>query len=485
MNSEPATPFVLSLQEASRQRLADVHGHVLAPYRLSFALPASYSAKRRRHYPLVLLFDACDAYGSAVEMSRLMTQTKEIRDCIVVGIESPADAGVDTLARYVTGTLLPWCRAHYRVAAEPAAVFSAHVGRAAALAQACSETAVRAIGEQTRAAGAGGLVPALVQGLRDAFGTGHEYGREVIVMQQPLLMRAMTALAPLLRRLRAKPSHDAPANPHLIWSERMQRNFEVFAVLPPSAAAQPQRRYPALLVLDANIEFATVAETAARMAASGETEEVAVIGIGVPRAEGATEFAFRRFEEFSPPAEDYDFGDPLGRIFRSLFALRGQDARLRIGQAPGFHAFLTAELLPQLAAQLPLDTQRLGLLGHSAGGCYVGYEMAQADSPFRDYAGVSPGIGISGSWLMRGTRTVSKQARQVFLCIGSEEKTNLFNRIAGIPETADYAVRLQAQHGLRVRYHCYEGETHSSVYAIATTQALMQFYSRAPVGKAA
>ena len=478
MNSEPATPFVLSLQEASRRRLADVHGHVLTPYRLNVALPASYAAKRRRRYPLVLLFDACDIYGSAVEMNRLMAETREIRDCIVIGIESPGDTGVDALARYVTGTLLPWCRAHYRVAAEPAAVFSAHVGRAAALAQICGESVLRTIGEQTRTAGAGGLVPALVQGLRDAFGTGHEYGREVTVMQQPVLMHALTALAPLLRHLRAKPSHEAPPNPHLLWSERLQRNFEVFAVLPTSAATQPQRRYPALFVLDANIEFATVSEIAARLAASGETEEIAVIGIGAPRAEGHMEFAFRRFEEFSPPAEGYDFGDALGRIFRSLFALRGQDARLRIGQAPGFHAFVTAELLPQLTAQLPLDPQRLGLLGHSAGGCFVGYALAQADSPFRDYAGVSPGIGISGSWLMRCASTVSKQARQVFLCIGSEENTNLFNQIAGIPDTPDYAARLQTQPGLQVHYHCFEGETHSSVYAVAATRALMQFYSR-------
>ena len=481
MNSETTSPFLLPLDDAARLRLADVHGHTLAPYRLSVALPASYLAKRRHRYPLVLILDACDAYGSAVEMSRLMTQTKEIRDCIIIGIETPADAGVAALAGYITDTLLPWCRAHYRIAPEPAAVFSAHAGRATALAHACSTDGLRAIGEQPRAAGAGGLLPALVQGLRDVFGTGHEYGSEITVLQQPLLMHALTALAPLLRRLRAKPAHDAAPNPHLLWSERLQRNFEIFAVLPPSAATQPQRRYPALFVLDANIEFATVAETAARLAASGETAEIAVIGIGVPRAEGATEFGFRRFEEFSPPADGYDFGDALGRIFRSLFALRGQDARLRIGQAPGFYSFVTAELLPQLAAQLPLDTQRLGLLGHSAGGTFAGYALAQADSPFRDYAGISPGIGISGNWLTRCATRVSAQAQKVFLCIGSEENSNRFNRIAGIPDTHAYAQQLRAQAGLRVHYHCFEGETHSSVYAVAVTQALMQFYSRNPM----
>lgn len=484
MNSEIRSPFVLNLRDAARQRLADISSHVLAPWRLSVALPASYSGKSKQQYPLLLLFDACDLYGSAVEMSRLMSQTREIRDCIVVGIELPVDSSTESVARYITETLLPWCRSNYRTAQEPAAVFSAQPDRATALVHACGETVLRRIGPQTNAADPATLVPALVRGLFDTYATGHEYGSEVTVMQNSLLMRVMSGLMPLFRHLRAKHATETQPNPHLLWSERLQRNFEIFTALPATAAAHPERRYPALVVLDANIEFSTVAEIAARLAAAGHTEEIAVIGIGVPRTEGVKEFGFRRFEEFSPPADGYDFNDPLGRIFRSLFAARGQDARLRIGQAPDFHAFIAQELLPLLQRQVPLDPERCDILGHSAGGTFVGYALAQADSPFRHYAGISPGIGISGSWLLRNKTPTATRAQRVYLCIGSAEQSNLFNQIAGIPDTSAYAEKLRADKRLQVQYRCLDGDTHSSVYAGAVTQALTFFYAR-PAGDAA
>src|SRR3546814_20314760 len=56
------------------------------------ALPASYTAAkaRKRRYPLLVVFDAQMCFGSAVEMSRLMSATEEIHDCIIAGIDTVA-----------------------------------------------------------------------------------------------------------------------------------------------------------------------------------------------------------------------------------------------------------------------------------------------------------------------------------------------------------------------------------------------------------
>src|SRR3546814_4476389 len=56
------------------------------------ALPASYTAAkaRKRRYPLLVVFDAQMCFGSAVEMSRLMSETEEIHDCIIAGIDTVA-----------------------------------------------------------------------------------------------------------------------------------------------------------------------------------------------------------------------------------------------------------------------------------------------------------------------------------------------------------------------------------------------------------
>jgi predicted alpha/beta superfamily hydrolase len=208
-------------------------------------------------------------------------------------------------------------------------------------------------------------------------------------------------------------------------------------------------------------------------------EETIVVGVGVPRAEGHLEFGLRRFEEFSPPADGYAFDDDLGRIFRSLFAVGGQDARKRLGLAPAFYGFLRDELVPQLLRQLPIDADSIGLLGHSAGGTFVGYALYQPDSPFRHYVGVSPGVGISGSWLMRcmDAQTLSRRASTTHFSLGSAEKKNAFNRIAGIPDTRAWVEQLRTR-GLDVHYDCFDDETHSSVFPIAIHCALNKVFHR-------
>ena len=216
------------------------------------------------------------------------------------------------------------------------------------------------------------------------------------------------------------------------------------------------------------------------MASAGDIEETVIIGLGTPRAEGAVAFGFRRFEEFAPPVEGYDWNDDLGRVFRSLFYTRAQDARERLGLAPQLHRFIVDELLPKLVSELPVDAGNLGLLGHSAGGTFTSFVSHQADSPFKRYVCVSPGIAISGNWLMRQQPTpASKNSASMFLSIGGEEKGNRFNIVAGIPDTEAYTLRLRSQR-VAARYLCLEGETHSSVYPQAVAAALAELYAAHP-----
>ncbi|HSW11258.1 MAG TPA: alpha/beta hydrolase-fold protein [Solimonas sp.] len=555
MTSELRQPFLIGLDDAACLRLADVQRHSLAVCgvlrEVRVALPKSYAGAKRRRYPLVILLDADGIFGSAVEMSRLMSDTQEIRECIVIGLPRlGGDASAEAagkLAAAITGEVLSWCKGQFRIEEGAVALSGAGTatsvvlhallagiggiehfiigeqdfercaavalrfqprggrsGRRLALTVACGEGKGRALATAWRELGvtlatlAGGelsvsvhplddvsastvAVPALLQGLRQFWSTGKEYGSNVTFLRKPLMQGVLGLLSPLFRRLQRAPLRALDAgNPWLLRSERMARNFEVFVALPASFQEGAARRYPALLVLDANIEFSTVAETAARMAAAGEIAEMIVIGVGTPRSEGPKEFGFRRFEEFSPPADGYAWDDELGHLFRSLFSMRGQDARERIGQGPGFLGFLAEELLPRLQDCLPIDGGDLGLLGHSAGGTFVAWALQQQESPFRRYFAVSPGVGISGSWLMRqpDDRVFAPGADSVVLTLGSEEKTNLFNRIAGIHETEALARRLRAvQPQLQLQFRCFEGETHSSIYPRAVVLSLAAGYA--------
>lgn len=550
MTSETNQPYVLGTH-AIAGRLDAVTRHGVAAggvmRELGVALPKSYG-KGRKRYPLLFVLDAVELFGSAVEMSRLMADTSEIRECIVVGLPwlyTDAAEGAGRLAAAVSSEILDWCRSQYRVAEGEVALFGSgaaaavvlhallsgvegidryiaaehDLGRANAVLRRFKDQPVRARAgrrlsltvtgrasaldwqeyAKALAAAAGGVdvtlrrqtdlstgslaAPALLDGLRCFWSGNKEYGQQIVGMRRPLMHGLMELLSPLFRRLRrAPPTAFDPSNPQLLRCEAMDRNFEVFVSLPASYLAASLRRYPALLVLDANIEFATVAETSARMAAAGEIAETIVIGLGSPRSEGPQEFGFRRFEEFSPPAPaGYAYTDALGRIFRGLFAVRGQDARQRLGMAPEMHRFITAELLPRLQQSLPIDAGDLGILGHSAGGTFVGYALYQKDSPFRRYCAVSPGIGISDSWMLKHTQAgeLAARARTVVLTIGSLEKGNHFNRIAGIDRTEEFGSRLQAQAPqIDLCCECLNGETHSSIFPRAVALSLKTAYGR-------
>jgi predicted alpha/beta superfamily hydrolase len=529
MKSEPVLRYQLSLHEAATRRLTDVESLQIGTRSVPVALPASYAKKTRQRYPLLLVLDSGDQLGSVIEMSRLMTQTSEVQASIVVGVAVTASELIDAaeVARRVDEVIAA-CDARYR--SEPgAAIVFGHAAAGHCLLQwlAASLASVRrfivadpdALPAMSQAsvasrqlvlcASANGidgksldvvaaemstacaglsvsahtlddadlLVGSLAHGLRQLTATGRQYGDEILAMRKPLMMRTMRLLSPLLGRLTAKPPLAVVDDTrYRLHSTKLSRDFEIFVSMPRSVLLDSTRRYPALVVLDANIEFSIAAETAARMAARGQIEELIVIGIGVPRAEGAVAFGFRRFEELSPPADGYDYGDDLGRIFRSLFSMRGQDARQRLGRAPDLLAFIVNEMLPQLS-MLPIATERMGLLGHSAGGTFAAYALSQATSPFKHYFAISPGIGISGSWLMKQPRSAAVAGRSAVLSLGSEELANGFNNIAGIPDTEAYSQRLREPGNMDVAFRCFDGETHSTIFPRALVHALATRYA--------
>lgn len=491
MTSE-VCPHVIGLHEAACIRLPHVETHAMpmpgGGTQVCVALPMSYAKKRRRKYPLVVVLDATGLVGSAIEMSRMMAETGEIREAVLVCVEGPQARSADAeLSAWLTDVLIPRCTRRYRIAREDG-LLAGRTQTVASLGVAIGEAgrsrlAVRPLAGTHPAA----WTASLVGQLRSFLGTGVPYGRKAVPMRHAAVMHLLTACSPLLARRSEAPPSTAPESPYLFRSKSLDRDFEVFVSLPASWKAGSGRRYPALVVLDANIAFSTVAEMAASLAQAGEIAELVVIGVGVPRSEGPLRFGMRRFEEFSPPADGYTFDDELGRIFRSLFAICGQDARDRMGRAPEFLAFLSNELLPRFEKTLSLDPEDAGIFGHSAGGTFAAFALAQPRSPFRNYIAVSPGIGIAGSWLMRQPITppyFTGRPVQVFASIGGLEPTNAFNRIAGIHDTEAYAARLKGLSNVRVRTRCLEEETHSSTLPRAVAAALTAIYPAPAPGMA-
>ena len=308
--------------------------------------------------------------------------------------------------------------------------------------------------------------------------SGKVYGVQAPFLAKPWVNRLAALTRPLARKVSGWGCvNEAQATGAIVYCASLEREFELTVSLPASAV-ESGRRYPMLLVLDGNYAFHLAAEAAREFSSAGVSDEMIVVGLGVPRREGALAFALRRLQEFAPPAPEYTFSDPLGRILSSLFSVAGLDIRDYPPSADTYYRFIVEEVLPALTAALPIDGDQLALFGHSAGGTFTAFALEQADSPFSCYAMSSPGLGISDSVLLKPSNFVGCGKRRVkaLVSIGSEEYENYFNRAAGIHKSEDFARRLQSSGRVECKFMELNLETHSSVVPRALQQAMMYFF---------
>src|SRR5262245_19195328 len=104
--------YVLDLDEAVA-RLGAIESVTAGDAEARVALPATYAAKAKERYPLILLAGADAMVGSAIEISRLMAETGELRHSLLAAVPAP-------LAEPVVRDL----RARFRVTDEPPLVFA-------------------------------------------------------------------------------------------------------------------------------------------------------------------------------------------------------------------------------------------------------------------------------------------------------------------------------------------------------------------------
>jgi len=154
-------------------------------------------------------------------------------------------------------------------------------------------------------------------------------------------------------------------------------SYEIFTFVPD--ADPPTSGFPVIYVLDANAEFATVAETVRRVSlrprATGIGPSV-VVGIGYPQTSDYN-MDRRNFDFTRSPASDAALSD------RGPEDCGGQAAYIR---------FLGSELQPHIVRHLPVDQQRQTLLGHSLGGYFVLDLLVQHPGMFAGYIAFSPSV---------------------------------------------------------------------------------------------
>lgn len=168
--------------------------------------------------------------------------------------------------------------------------------------------------------------------------------------------------------------------------------FEVIIAYP--GGGRPVKApIPAMLVLDGNTNLPIAAAAARMQAVSGVAEQIAVVSIATLKSEGFDMAIAKRLKYMSPgfPTLTDRAHDALQRMLQPLLTANSWSYEQGFGGGDEFHEFIISQVLPTLASDYGIDTQRSAIHGHSVAGAFVIHSLMQKPDSFIGYSASSFG----------------------------------------------------------------------------------------------
>lgn len=262
--------------------------------------------------------------------------------------------------------------------------------------------------------------------------------------------------------------------------------FEVSVALPPGhAGAPPDRRWPALLVLDAPLAFPTAVASARVQYALRAVEPIVVVGLSTPRRDGPQMLGLKRLRYLTPGAPPESSPDValVMKLMAEPMRAKGWGFRDCFGGAGEFLAFLAETLRPELARRWPIDSGPFGLFGHSAAGAFAAFALLEDTDLFNRYI-----IGTFGTQWWRdyaahesafvAARRATSPARttRCYHAVGGAEINDPAFAHAGLGLPLLQRLAAMDLPGLEVRAQVFEGENHGSVVSHALATGIRTLY---------
>ncbi len=251
--------------------------------------------------------------------------------------------------------------------------------------------------------------------------------------------------------------------PHSVRSGAFSYEHQLTVALPASYAAQPQRSYPVLWVLDSPLIMRTVVGLLDVMVLGNLAPEMIVVGVGSPPEQGLAAVG-RRVMDFSPPGKGYAPPGLAGERWTALAPLPEFPH-----QADAFLALLVDEIRPRLAQSYRFTGEH-ALLGHSAGGMFAAYSLFARPGAFQKMIIGSPYLeGVNAAVFATEARYAAGHTdlqATVFLGAGEKEAEEYFVAISGnLESTVRLSRMLMARHypSLNVSTRIFPGKDHYTV----------------------
>jgi len=238
--------------------------------------------------------------------------------------------------------------------------------------------------------------------------------------------------------------------------------YVISIALPAFYQRDQTARFPVLYLLDANVTFATVSETARLFQFTNETSPFLIAGVAVAEKQPRENARFRN-SAFSPTPSakaDADWKKTL-------------NVELHSGEAPRFLRSLKEEIIPLVEATYRTSADR-GIAGWSMGGLFAGYALLNSPETFQRYALVSPSLWWDDNLLLKQATQLAndgpQKGRTVFIAFGTEEEKDI------VESSQEMARVLRKHSGAQVEIRTAEGENHNSGLALNYSRGLRSLY---------
>lgn len=200
------------------------------------------------------------------------------------------------------------------------------------------------------------------------------------------------------------------------------REFQIYVIRP--AEPPPAGGYPTVYFLDADASLGMMVATARALEQAGRTDPVALVGIGVPR-DGDLDAWYKRVGL----DRSYDYTPPVAA--EALGAMNpGGTAG---GGAPQLLDLLERQLMPEVAARIPVDPRRRILTGHSYGGLFTLFALLERPGLFAGYMISSPSIWYGDGAVLASRAGFAERLRgitqlpRVMIVSGADEEPTTAN----------------------------------------------------------
>lgn len=179
-----------------------------------------------------------------------------------------------------------------------------------------------------------------------------------------------------------------------ILSSVVGQEYLISVALPFHYDEHPEKTYPVIYVLDANLFFGLVTDMVrvmnVRVPFCNELPDAIIVGIGYPAnnslADSHAQWMHRRMRDFLPVADEW-----AEKFIQENFPVQNPIAS---GGADRFLQFIQQELMPMIESEYRVDPIDRMLIGHSWGGSFALYTLFNQPHLFQRYVVVSPDLSF-------------------------------------------------------------------------------------------